>query len=363
MRFDRRITAVDIHADGMPGRVITGGVDDVPGATMLDKARYLESHADSLRKLMLNEPRGYPASCCNLILPSANPAADYGIIVMEQGAFTPMSGSNTICTVTSLLETGRIPMVEPITTVTLETAVGLVSVDARCESGKVVGVTIKNVPAFAVHLGVPLEIPVDPRVEPGTQWGQRRVVPVDVAFGGQFFVLARAEDLGVGLGPADVPALQSIGSRLKLAVNRQYPVKHPLNPEIDSINLVMITGPSPGPGIDGRNAMVMATDKLSDDPATWTGALDRSPCGTGTCARMACMHARGELGLDQPFVHQGMLDTTFTGVLVGETAVGDYPAVLPTITGRGWVTGRTEWVLDDSDPFPEGYTIGDIWPV
>jgi proline racemase len=284
------------------------------------------------------------------------------IIVMEQGAFTPMSGSNTICTVTALLETGRIPMVEPVTTVTLETAVGLVSVEARCEAGKVIAVTIKNVPAFAVHLGVPLEIPVDPRVEPGTEWGQTRTVLVDVAFGGQFFVLARAEDLGVGLEPADVPRLMSVGARLKLAVNRQYPVVHPLNPGIDSINLVMINGGSPRPGVDGSNAMLMATDQLCDDPSTWTGALDRSPCGTGTCARMACMHARGELGIDQPYVHMGMLGTTFTGMLIGETTVGEYSAVLPTITGRGWVTGLSEWVLDDSDPFPEGYTIGDIWP-
>jgi proline racemase len=159
-----------------------------------------------------------------------------------------------------------------------------------------------------------------------------------------------------------VPALQSIGSRLKLEANRRYPVRHPLNPGIDSINLVLITGPSPGPGIDGQNAMVMPTDRLNDDPATWTGALDRSPCGTGTCARMATMHARGELGLDEDFVHMGMLGTTFTGRLIAETTVGDYPAVLPTVTGRGWVTGTSEWVLHDTDPFPEGYTIGDIWP-
>ena len=357
-----RLQAIEAHAEGEPGRVIVGADDLVPGGTIAERFAYADRELHWLRRLILHEPRGYPGLCAVLALTPSDPAADAAIIVMEQGAFTPMSGSNTICTVTALLETGRIPMVEPVTTVTLETAVGLVVVDARCADGKVLDVTIRNVPAFPVHLGVPLRIPVDPRVEPGTEWGQTRTVPVDVAFGGQFFVLARAEDLGVGLGPSDVPALQSIGSRLKLEVNRQYPVSHPLNPGIDSINLVMITGPSPGPGIDGRNAMVMATDRLSDDPATWTGALDRSPCGTGTCARMSCMHARGELALGEPFVHQGMLDTTFTGRLVGETTVGDYAAVLPTITGRGWVTGTTEWVLHDTDPFPEGYTIGDIWP-
>ena len=356
------LTCIEAHAEGEPGRVIVDADALVPGDTIEERFAYAARELHGLRRLVLHEPRGYPGLCAVLALTPSDPRADVAIIVMEQGAFTPMSGSNTMCTVTALLETGRIPMVEPVTTVTLETAVGLVSVDARCEGGRVVAVTIKNVPAFAVHLGVPLEIPVDPRVEPGAEWGQTRIVPVDVAFGGQFFVLSRAQDLGVGLAASDAQGLLSIGARLKLAVNQQYPVKHPLNPEIDSINLVMITGSSPGPGIDARNAMVMATDKLSADPTTWTGAFDRSPCGTGTCARMSTMYARGELGLDQSFVHQGMLDTTFTGMLVGETTVGEYAAVLPTITGRGWVTGRTEWVLDDSDPFPEGYTIGDIWP-
>ena len=345
-----RIKAIDAHAEGEPGRVIVDADDLVPGDSIAERFAYAERELQWLRRLLLHEPRGYPGLCAVLALRPTDPAADVAIIVLEQGAFTPMSGSNTMCTVTALLESGRIPMVEPVTEVTVETAVGIVAVEARCAGGKVLDVTIRNVPAFPVHLGVPLDLPA---------YGE---VPVDVAFGGQFFVLARAEDLGVGLGPGDAKELLSIGARLKLAVNRQYPVSHPLNPGIDTVNLVMITGPSPGPGIDGRNAMIMATDRLSDDPTTWTGALDRSPCGTGTCARMACMHARGELSIDQPYVHQGMLDTTFTGRLVGETTIGPYAAVLPTITGRGWVTGVSEWVLDDTDPFREGYTIGDIWP-
>ena len=353
------LTAIEAHAEGEPGRVLVDVDHLVPGRTIEERFAYAARELHGLRRLVLHEPRGYPGLCAVLALTPSDPRADVAIIVMEQGAFTPMSGSNTICTVTALLETGRLPMVEPLTTVTLETAVGLVTVEARCAEGRVTAVTITNVPAFAVHLGVPLELPPDPRVDPSTA---PLVVPVDVAFGGQFFVLARAEDLDVGFEPGDVARLQSLGARLKLAVNRRYPVAHPVNPGIDSVNLVMITGPSPGPGVDGRNAMVMPTDRLCDDPATWTGALDRSPCGTGTCARMACMHARGELALGSPFVHMGMLATTFTGELIGETHVGDHPAVLPTITGRGWVTGRTEWVLDATDPFPEGYTIGDIWP-
>lgn len=354
-----RFTSIDAHAEGEPGRVIVDIDHLVPGASIAERFDYATAHLHDFRRLVLHEPRGYPGLCAVLALTPSDPRADVAIIVMEQGAFTPMSGSNTMCAVTALLETGRIPMVEPVTTVTLETAVGLVSVEARCEAGRVTAVTISNVPAFAVHLGVPLTLPPDPRVDPP---GAALTIPVDVAFGGQFFVLARAEDLGIGFEPSDVPRLISLGARLKLEVNRAYPVQHPLNPGIDSTNLVMITGPSPAPGIDGQNAMVMATDQLSDEPATWTGALDRSPCGTGTCARMACMHARGEIGLDQPFVHMGMLGTTFTGRLVGESAIGDHSAVLPTITGRAWITGQSEWRLDESDPFPEGYTIGDIWP-
>ena len=355
-----RFTSIEAHAEGEPGRVIVDADALVPGDTIEERFAYAGRELHGFRRLVLHEPRGYPGLCAVLALTPTDPRADVAIIVMEQGAFTPMSGSNTMCTVTALLETGRLPMVEPITKVTLETAVGLVSVEARCEAGKVLAVTITNVPAFAVHLDVPLTLPADPRVDPPDA---PLTVPVDIAFGGQFFVLARAEDLDVGFEPSDVARLISLGARLKLAVNQQYRVEHPLNPGINSTNLVMITGPSPAPGIDGCNAMVMATDQLSDDPATWTGALDRSPCGTGTCARMACMHARGELGLGRPYVHMGMLGTTFTGMLIGETTVGEHPAVLPTITGRGWVTGQSEWVLDDSDPFPEGYTIGDIWPV
>lgn len=345
-----RLQAIEAHAEGEPGRVVIGADELVPGATIEERFDYAARELHGLRRLLLHEPRGYPGLCAVLALKPTNPAADVAIIVLEQAAFTPMSGSNTICAVTALLETGWLPMVEPVTTVTVETAVGLVSVEARCANGKVLDVTIANVPAFAVHLGVPLDVP------------ELGVVPVDVAFGGQFFVLARAQDLGVSLEPSSARELLNVGARLKLAVNRQYPVSHPLNPGINSTNLVLMTGPSPAPGIDGKNAMAMVTDTLSDDPITWTGALDRSPCGTGTCARMACMHARGELPLGQPFVHQGMLGTTFTGRLIGETTVGEYPAVLPTVTGRGWVTGRSEWVLDDSDPFPEGFTIGDIWP-
>jgi len=345
-----RLHTIDAHAEGEPGRVIVDADHLLPVGTVAERFAYAREELHGLRRLVIHEPRGYPGLCAVLVLTPSDPAADVGIIVLEQGGFTAMSGSNTICTVTALLETGRLTMVEPVTTVTIETAIGLVTVEARCADGKVLDVTIHNVPAFPVYLDVPLDVP------------GLGSVPVDVGFGGQYFVFAKADDLGVGLQPADAKDLLNIGARLKLAVNRAYPVRHPLNPSIDIVNGVMITGPSSTPGVDARNTMVIATDRLSDDPATWTGSLDRSPCGTGTSARMACLHARGELAIGQAFVHEGMLDTTFTGRLVGETTVGPYAAVLPTITGRGWVTGTSEWVLDDTDPFREGYTIGDIWP-
>ena len=355
MRLSRIITAVDAHAGGEPGRVITGGVLDVPGATMFDKMVHLREHGDELRLLMLREPRGYPALCCNLVLPACHPDADAGFVIMEQAEYPPMSGSNTICTVTVLLETGMLPMVEPLTSVTLETPAGLIRVRAACADGKVRSVTFENVPAFAVHLGVPVEVP-----EIGT-------VPVDVAYGGMFYAITEAEPLGFRLTPDEGRDLVRIGEMVKAATREQYPVVHPDNLGIAGVSIMQFSGPASVadegvPSADMKNTVVVSSGAFSwDAPSTWTGILDRSPCGTGTCARMATLHARGRLGLDQPFVHEGILGTTWTGRLLREMRVGDYPAVVPELTGSAWITGMASYVIDAEDPFPEGFTVGDIW--
>jgi proline racemase len=342
MRFSSMITAVDAHACGEPGRVITGGVLDVPGRTMFEKKIYLETHADHLRQRMLREPRGYPALCCNLILPPTHTEADAGFVIMEQVEYPPMSGTNTICVVTVLIETGMVPAVEPVTRLKLDTPAGLIAVEADVKQGKVTRVTFRNVPAFATHLDASVEVP-----GMGT-------VTVDVAYGGMFYVITDAASLDLRLTPDEAGEIAQVAEKIKTAAAEQLPVVHPENPGIRGISISQISGESDHPGVHRRNAVVVSMGTLA-------GVLDRSPCGTGTCAKMATLHARGRLGLHEDFVHKGILGTTFTGRLVQETQVGPYRAVVPTLSGQAWITGFAQYVLDPDDPFPCGYTVGDIW--
>jgi proline racemase len=350
MRLSSVIQAVDAHACGEHGRVITGGVLDVPGRTMFDKMCHLRDHADDLRKRMLREPRGYPAANCNLILPPTHPDADAGFVIMEQVEYPGMSGTNTICVTTVLLETGMLPMREPVTELTLETPAGLIRVRADCAEGKVRRVTFRNVPAFAAYLDRTIEVP------------QLGSVVVDVAYGGMFYVIAEAEPFGLRLTPDEGRDIVRIGEMIKAAAREQLPVVHPEQPGFEGITIAQLSGPPSGPHADRRNAVIVSTGELDwTRPSTWTGAIDRSPCGTGTCAKMAALHAKGQLGLQQDFRHEGVLGTVFTGRLVEQTRVGDYPAVVPTLAGQAWITGLASYVLDPSDPFPEGFIVGDIW--
>jgi proline racemase len=350
MRSSRMITAVDAHAEGEPGRVITGGAGDVPGATMFEKMRFLAEHHDGLRKLMLREPRGYPGLCCNLLLPPCHPDADAGFVIMEQMEYAAMSGSNTICVATVLLETGIIPMVEPVTEFTLEAPAGLVRIHAECEHGKVKRVTFRNVPAFAIKLDVPVEVP-----SLGT-------VLIDLAWGGMLFALFDGPSVGLRVTPDEGADCVRIGEMVKTAAREQHPSTHPEQPGLIGPSIACISAPATKPGASLKNTVVISTGAFDwDRPSTWTGVLDRSACGTGTCAKMATLHARGLLGLHADFVHESILGTTFTGRLIGETTVGGYSAVVPTISGQAWITGIAQYLLDPTDPFPEGYTLGDIW--
>jgi proline racemase len=344
------ITAVDLHACGEPGRVITGGVLDVPGRTMFEKMKHFERHHDGVRKRMLREPRGYPAANCNLILPPTHPDAQAGYIIMEQVEYPAMSGTNTICVVTALLETGMIEMREPVTELLLEAPAGLIGVRADCRDGKVRLVTFRNVPAFALHLDAKLEVK------------QLGTLSVDVAWGGMFYVIADAEPFGFRLTPDEGREIVSVSERIKAAAQEQLGVRHPQNPELQGPTIAQLSGPPSRPGAHRKNVVTVSTGKLDwDRPSTWTGAIDRSPCGTGTCAKMAVLHAKGQLALHQDFVHEGILGTVFTGRLVEETQVGPYRAVVPTLSGSAWITGLAHYVLDPEDPFPEGFTVGDIW--
>ena len=348
------IQAVDLHAAGEPGRVIVGGVLDVPGQTMFDKMMWLQTKGDDLRQRMLREPRGYPAANCNLVLPATHPEAQAGYVIMEQVEYPGMSGTNTMCVVTALLETGMVAMREPLTELTLESPAGLIHVRATCRDGKVTGVTFRNVPAFATHLDTPIEVP-----HLGT-------VTVDVAYGGMFYVIADATRLGFRLTPDEGADITRTTEMIKAAATEQLPVIHPEQPGFAGITIGQLSGPAHDPANAWRNVVTVSTGALDwNRPSTWTGVVDRSPCGTGTSAKMAVLHAKGQLPLGQDFRHEGILGTVFTGRLLEETTVGAgadaRPAVVPQITGAAWITGFAQYVVDPTDPFPNGYTVGDLW--
>jgi proline racemase len=261
-----------------------------------------------------------------------------------------MSGTNTMCVVTALLETGLLPMTEPVTELALEAPAGLIRVRADCRDGKVTGVTFRNVPAFATHLDAVVEVP-----HLGT-------VTVDVAYGGMFYVIASAEAFGLRLTPDEGADIARITEMIKAAAADQLPVVHPEQPGFAGITIGQLSGPAHDPGNAMRNVVTVSTGAFDwDRPATWTGAIDRSPCGTGTSARMATLHARGRLAIGAEFRHEGILGTVFTGRLLEETTIGGRAAVVPEITGQAWITGIADYVLDPTDPFPDGFTIGDIW--
>ena len=347
MRASRMITAVEAHAEGEPGRVITGGMPPLRGDTVFEMMQDMAANHDHIRTLMLQEPRGYPGLCCNALVPPRDPRADAGFIIMEQTEYPPMSGSNTICVVTVLLETGILPMAEPLTELTLETPAGLITVRAACEGGKVTAVEFLNVPAFAVHLDARIDVP-----GLGT-------VAVDIAWGGMFFVLADADRLGVGLGPGNGAEIVRVSEAIRHAAAEQLPVSHPDNPAITGPTITNLYGAPCDPGTDGRGAITISTGTFNPDRPY--GVLDRSPCGTGTCARMAVLHARGLLEPGRDYVNAGPMGTTFTGRIQDVTKVGPYEAILPSLSGQAWIYGTTNHLLDPTDPFQSGYTISDIW--
>ena len=349
MAFKRTINAVDTHA-GTPMRVVTGGIPNIPGKTVYDKMTWMEANDDGLRKLLLREPRGYPAHCCNIIVPPGHPEADAGYVIMEQIEYPVMSGGNTISVATVLLEMGLLPMKEPVTELTLEAPAGLIRITAECRNGKVKSVKFKNVPAFAAHLDALIDVP---------HLGKVRV---DVGWGGMFYAIADVRQFpGLELIPEHGKEIARISSMIRQAAIEQLPVEHPDYPGV-GITISQLSGPTDDPDADWKNAVTMASGDFSwDNPSTWTGALDRCPCGTGTCAKMAVLHAKGELPLHRDFRHQGLLGNVYTGQLVEEVTIGGRAAVVPTVSGKSWIYGINTIVLDHDDPFTEGFTVGDTW--
>ena len=336
------IDAVDAHCEGQHGRVVVGGVGVLaaPGTSMFEKMKYFEQEADWFRRLMLREPRGYPRSCVNVLLPPTDSRADAGFVIMEQSAlYATMSGTNLMIVTTVLLETGMVERSEPVTTLVLEVPAGLIQVRARCEGGRVRSVEFENVPSFATAVDVPLEVPGF-----GT-------VPVSVAWGGMACAVVDADALGVDLVPDQVRAVGEAMVAVCGAAREQIGFRHPSNDELNEIEATVVMGHPHDTAHHARQTAGIPT-----------GQMDTSPSGTGTSAGMAVLHARGALGVGQEFRTEGLLGGVFHCSIVGETRVGDVRAIVPRIGGRSWITGYGRYVLQDDDPFPEGFVMGDIWP-
>ncbi|RWM88732.1 MAG: hypothetical protein EOR84_26475 [Mesorhizobium sp.] len=340
MHLDRAITVVGAHAEGEVGRVITGGVLPPKGATMFERMQNLEREGAWLRNMLLFDPRGSVNAAVNLITPPCRPDADIGMIVMESDYFVPMSGSNLICTVTVALETGIVPIREPLTIVRVDTPAGLVEVEAECERGKCRKVRFRNIPSFVMHRDRTVTVP---------GIGSLRV---DVAYGGMIYCLVEAADLGLTLDRGEARKLVEIGERIKAAAAEQLPSIHPGNPDIHTINQTEFTGP-----LEIVNGVKTSRNAVVVSP----GRLDRCPCGTGTSARMALLHARGDLAVGEPFKHTSILDTEFECQILETSSAGSTPAVIPQVSGRAWLTGISHYGVDPEDPFPEGYRLSDTW--
>src|SRR3954453_9742976 len=324
MRIARVIHCVDTHAEGGPSRIGVGGVLDVEVHTLLDKMRTLEAD-DRLRRALIFEPRGSAPLSADVILPSSHPEADAGFVIMESSSYEGMSGTNTMNTALVLLETGMIPMVEPVTTLVLEAPAGLVRVSAACSDGHVDRITFENVPSFCLGLDVPVEVP------------GLGVLHVDIAYGGAFCAFVDAASLGFSIVPSEARELAELGERIRPHVTG---VEHPLSPELSHLSFVVFVAP-PRVGGDARHATAVAP-----------GRLDRAPTGTATSARLAILDARGELG--DSYVAESVLDTRSVGRVVGRTQVGEYDAVIPPITGRAWITGYPQVVIAPKDPLRDG---------
>lgn len=340
MRSTRTIHVISAHAEGEVGDVIVGGVAPPPGATLWEQSRFI-ARDETLRNFVLNEPRGGVFRHVNLLVPPKDPRADAAFIIMEPADTPPMSGSNSICVSTVLLDSGIIPMQEPETRLTLEAPGGLVHVRALCEGGKAKRIFVQNLPSFAEKLDQTLDVP------------GLGAVQVDTAFGGDSFVIVDAEALGFAIIPSEARSLAELGVRITKAANEQLGFDHPDLPDWRHISFCLFAGPVTRDG-DTLHARAGV--------AIQPGKVDRSPTGTALSARMAVLAARGQMGAGDRLVATSIIGSTFEGRIVGRTQVGALPAILPEISGRAWITGIHQHMLDPDDPWPGGYRLSDTWP-
>lgn len=339
MRSNKTIHVISAHAEGEVGDVIVGGVMPPPGDTIWDQRSFI-ARDETLRNFVLNEPRGGVFRHVNLLVPPKHPEADAAFIIMEPEDTPPMSGSNSICVSTVLLDGGIIPMQEPITKMVLEAPGGLVRVHAECKNGKAERIFVQNVPSFADKIAVALEVP-----NLGT-------INVDTAYGGDSFVVVDAAALGFEIVESEAKEIAQLGVKITKAANEQLGFTHPENPDWDHISFCALCGPLSvtDKGLRGKSAVAIRP-----------GKVDRSPTGTAVSARMALMVAKGQMQVGQEFEAVSIIGSTFTGKVLEATQLGQRPAIVPQISGRGWITGIHQHMLEPSDPWPEGYRLSDTW--
>jgi len=340
MRTSKLIHVVSCHAEGEVGDVIVGGVAPPPGETLWAQSRFIASDK-TLRDFLLNEPRGGVFRHVNLLVPPKNPVARMGWIIMEPEDTPPMSGSNAICVATVLLDTGVVAMREPQTRFALEAPGGMIEVVADCRDGKAERITIRNVPSFADRLNAKLEV-----AGIGT-------LDVDTAYGGDSFVIADAAALGFKIAPDEARDLAEAGMKITCAANEQIGFVHPENSDWRHISFCQIAAP-----VERRDGVLSGANAVVVRP----GKIDRSPTGTGCCARMAALHAKGAMKAGEKFIGRSIIASEFACAILGETTIGGKPAIIPTISGRAWITGIHQHMLDPADPWPGGYRLADTWP-
>jgi len=341
VRSSKAIQIVGCHAEGEVGDVIVGGVAPPPGETLWEQSRFI-ARDQTLRNFVLNEPRGGVFRHVNLLVPPKNPKAQMGFIIMEPEDTPPMSGSNSICVATVLLDTGIIPMTEPETRLVLEAPGGLVEVVARCTDGKAQSITVTNVPSFADRLGAVLEVE-----GVGT-------LTVDTGYGGDSFVIVDAQALGFKVAPDEARELAETGIRITRAANEQLGFTHPTNPDWTHFSFCQIAAP-----VERRaDGVLTAANAVAIQP----GKIDRSPTGTGASARMAVLRAKGEMTVGDSYVARSIIGSEFIGRITADTVLAGKPAIIPSITGRAWITGTRTEMLDPADPWPAGYRLSDTWP-
>lgn len=334
MKVARIFNAVDSHTAGEPTRIITGGIPSIPGKTMPEKKQYLEEHMDWMRTAVMHEPRGHKEMFGSILTSPTKEEADFGIIFMDGGGYLNMCGHGSIGAATVAVETGIVKAEEPVTKITMEAPAGIVKAEVAVEDGKARSVTITNVPSFLYKKDVKITTPL---------MGE---VTFDIAFGGSFFAIIKDKYFGCEIAPENTGKLIEKALELRDIINKEIEIQHPLLPHIKTVDLVEIYGKPENPEATYKNVVIFGE-----------GQVDRSPCGTGTSAKMASLKTKGELGMNEEFVYESILGTLFRGRLIGETTVGEYPAFIPQITGSAWITGFNQFVIDETDPVKYGFTL------